>query len=467
MSPSKPSTTESAAAPLALVVDDEAEHGDALAGVLARHGFQVRRTSSVSELQRLPGEIRFRVAFITIECAGENGLTLLEDPRLSGATEILLMNDRDEHALVSRGMANGATYFFCKPFDPAFIDGLAADLAAEERARARPPALTTPMDQFGLLRGGSEPMRTLYRVMRKVAPTDASVLLLGESGTGKELVARTLHMMSHRSAADFVPVNCAAIPGELFESELFGHERGSFSGAVRQHQGYFERAHGGTLFLDEITEMPVELQAKLLRVLEQGRFRRVGGEQDLRSDARIIAASNRDPDRAMGDGRLREDLYYRLARFPLTLPPLRVRAGDVGGLARVFLGELNREHGAAIGITDEAIAKLEAYHWPGNVRELRSVLERAFILANDTIGADQLRGLDGAAGAAAEAETAETGNEAQSFRVSATASVAETEKRLILAALKAFDGDKPAAARSLGISLKTLYNRLNEYAGTD
>jgi transcriptional regulator with PAS, ATPase and Fis domain len=282
------------------------------------------------------------------------------------------------------------------------------------------------------------------------------VLLIGESGTGKELVAQSLHMMSNRAERELLAMNCAAIPEDLFESELFGHEKGAFSGAVRQHRGFFERAHQGTLFLDEITEMPVELQAKLLRVLELGGYRRVGGETDLQSDVRIIASTNRIPEEAIADGLLREDLYYRVARFPLWIPPLRDRGSDIIGLAQFFLNELNVEYDTSITLSEAAIEKIAGYHWPGNVRELRSVIERAYIMANEQIDLSHLKGLD-----------AEPGASGGVLQIAATATVEDAQRRLILAALEAHDGDKPAAARSLGISLKTLYNRLNQYADDD
>jgi transcriptional regulator with PAS, ATPase and Fis domain len=259
-------------------------------------------------------------------------------------------------------------------------------------------------------------------------------------------------MLSPRTEQAFVAMNCAAIAKELFESELFGHEKGAFSGAIQRHEGFFERAQGGTLFLDEITEMPIGLQAKLLRVLELGEFRRVGGKEVLHSDARIIAATNRPPQDAIEEGLLREDLYFRVARFPLSIPPLRERGEDIEGLTLFFLNELNQANDTGITIHQAAIDRIKAYGWPGNVRELRSVLEQAYILANEEIEVDHLKGLD-------------EGVESDEYiRVPATASVGEAERKLIFAALERHDGDKTAAAKSLGISLKTLYNRLNEYA---
>lgn len=443
--------------PNALILDDDAAHSAALSAVLKRHGFEVMAFDTVADARSVGEGAAVIVAFVSLHCKDESGLELLGHPALAGAKEIMLMNAVDEPELVNRGISAGATYFFCKPFDTEFIDSILTDLAAEEASHADAGELEPPIDQFGLLRGGSAPMRRLFRIMRKVAPSDASVLLTGESGTGKELVAQSLHMFSERAQGEFVAMNCAAVPKDLFESELFGHEKGSFSGAVRRHVGLFERSHNGTLFLDEITEMPSELQAKLLRVLELGQFRRVGGEEDLFSNARIIAATNRDPEQAIADGDLREDLYFRIARFPLWIPPLRERGSDIRGLAGFFLNELNDSHETSVGISEAALERIEAYAWPGNVRELRSVLERAYILANDDIESDHLKGLDDGPELAVD----------DYIRVPATATVEEAERKLILAALESHRGDKPAAAASLGISLKTLYNRLNDYAADD
>jgi DNA-binding NtrC family response regulator len=447
--------------PFALILDDDVGHGARLSEAVAGHGFEVVVFDDLAAAQALSADRRISIAFITLHCQGSSSLELLGHPALAEANEVILMSSVDEPDLVNRGIAAGATYFFRKPFDPEFINPLLADLAAEEHASASGRDLDYPIDQFGLLRGGSSPMRRLFRTMRKVAGSDTSVLLIGESGTGKELVAQSLHLFSPRAGGEFVAMNCAAIPEELFESELFGHEKGAFSGAIRRHQGYFERSHGGTLFLDEITEMPIELQAKLLRVLELGQFRRVGGEEDQHSDARIIAATNRDPDVAIAEGLLREDLYFRIARFPLRIPPLRDRGSDIRGLTSYFLNELNSQNETAIGISEEALEKICGYPWPGNVRELQSVLEQAYILANEQIEPEHLKGLD------EDGEASSDYTSSDYIRVPATATVEEAEKKLILAALDSHGGDKQAAADSLGISLKTLYNRLNDYAASD
>jgi DNA-binding NtrC family response regulator len=315
------------------------------------------------------------------------------------------------------------------------------------------------LSRYGALYGNSRPMKKLYQMIKKVAPTDATVLLVGESGTGKELVANTIHQISPRKSKPFLAINCGAIPANLIEAELFGYERGSFTGANRMHRGYFERAHDGTLLLDEITEMTPELQVKLLRVLETGTFTRVGGDQDMTVRVRVIAATNRQPQAAVADGQLREDLMYRLSVFPIELPPLRERGEDIELLARHFLDVLNQEHDTEKRLSEEAVRILNSHSWPGNVRELQNVIQRAYILADDVVEIDGL-----IKPAAAPAPL--VGNRLQ-FAVGTP--LAEAEKHMIFAALEHYDGNKKKTAEALGLSLKTLYNRLSEYraAGSD
>jgi DNA-binding NtrC family response regulator len=283
-------------------------------------------------------------------------------------------------------------------------------------------------------------------------------LITGESGTGKDVVARAIHECSRHRRGPFVPVNCGAIAAALMESEFFGHERGSFTGAHRRHVGYFERAHRGTLFLDEITEMPLELQVKLLRVLEGGSFVRVGGEAPIAVDVRVLAASNRNVVTALSQGTLREDLYYRLRVFELELPPLRDRADDVAPLVSHFLAQLELGEGMQKDITPDALRVLESYPWPGNVRELRNVVHAAFLLAGPTIDVDALpdQVLSG------RAPVSRWGDDS-AIRVAVGTPLADVERRLIVATLRQCDGHKRKAAELLGISLKTLYNRVHEY----
>jgi two-component system response regulator AtoC len=314
----------------------------------------------------------------------------------------------------------------------------------------------------GPLIGTSQPMQRVYELIGRVACTGARVLISGETGTGKEVVAQMIHSLSRRSKGPFLALNCGAVASTLIESELFGHERGSFTGAERMHKGYFERAHGGTLFLDEITEMPADLQIRLLRVLETSAVGRVGGTETLKLDVRIIAATNQRPEQAVAAGRLRQDLLYRLNVFPIAMPALRERGDDVCLLADQFLSELNAAEGTAKKFTAACRPRLRRHSWPGNVRELRNVVDRAFILAGESAAVDclplpALRNV----GSGASPVTDEVG--ALSLVTRVGTSLAEAERRIILATLDHVGGSKPKAAQTLGISLKTLYNRLREY----
>lgn len=310
-----------------------------------------------------------------------------------------------------------------------------------------------------LLDGVTHQSKAMQRVVAEVArvsPTSATVLITGESGSGKEIVARAIHQQSSRSGQSFVPVNCGAIAPQLIESELFGHEKGSFTGAVKSHRGVFEQANGGTLFLDEITEMPVELQVKLLRVLETQRFVRVGSDREQRTDVRIIAATNRHPEEEVEVGNLRADLLYRLQVFPIELPPLRHRKEDICHLARYFLDDLNLENGTRKSFSEEAFRQLEQYTWPGNIRELKNAVHRAYIMADRRITPAELPD-EVARPARAVRKRGDT------LTVDIGTSVAEVERSLIFATLEQCGGCKGKAADILGVSMKTLYNRLRSY----
>ncbi len=310
---------------------------------------------------------------------------------------------------------------------------------------------------FGRLYGSSPAMRAVYQMVDRVAPTEASVLLIGESGTGKELVANAIHDESACRAGAFVAINCGAFSANLIEAELFGYERGAFTGAVRSHRGCFERASGGTLFLDEITEMPLELQIKLLRALETGCFYRVGGEQEQSVNVRIIAATNRDPNQAVAQGRLREDLLYRLAVFPLPLPPLRARGPDIELLAQHFLDELNAAAGSAKSFSESAREFLNRHGWPGNVRELKNAVQRAFIMAETEVNFDRSEQVPVALRDKAAVPTG------GSLQFAIGTPLETIEREVIVATLEHCRGRKRETAQLLGVSLKTLYNRLNEY----
>jgi two-component system response regulator AtoC len=304
--------------------------------------------------------------------------------------------------------------------------------------------------------GNSPEMRKVHDAIRQVAPEKATVLIVGETGTGKELAAHALHHLSPRHEALFVAVNCAAIPADMLESELFGHVRGAFTGAVKDRTGKFELADGGTLFLDEITEMPVSLQAKLLRALQEGVIERLGGHRPISVDLRVVAATNRDPQQAVREGLLREDLYYRLNVFRLDLPPLRDRRDDIPQLARHFLSR----RGIVIGIGEDALATLQGYDWPGNVRELENVLERAAIVCGGKfINVSHLPADLAVSSGAPDIRSAKLNQE----NLSMPLATEDLEKQLILEALRQTGGNKSRAARLLDISERSLWYKLTRY----
>jgi DNA-binding NtrC family response regulator len=330
---------------------------------------------------------------------------------------------------------------------------------AHARGR-RAAARMTPdgENSFAGMVGRSDVMRQVFVQIERVGPSDTTVTIVGESGTGKELAAQALHDLSPRRQAPFIAVNCGAIPANLAEAEFFGFEKGSFTGAQRQHIGHFERANGGTLFLDEITEMPFELQVKLLRVLETGTISRVGSTEETTVDVRVIAATNRDPLQAVHEGRLREDLYYRLTVFPLRLPALRERGDDVTLIAQAFLDSLNAKYGTHKRFSDTALATMRAASWPGNVRELRNSVERAYILAENEVTLD--------CPVHTSAAAIRVGPDG-CLRVPLGSTVAQAEREMILATIHHCGGSKRKAADVLGISLKTVYNKLAEYGAEE
>jgi DNA-binding NtrC family response regulator len=314
-----------------------------------------------------------------------------------------------------------------------------------------------PRAAAGPLLGLSAAMQEVFRLIERVGPTEASVLLTGESGSGKELAAQSIHDRSLRRGGAFLAINCGAIPAGLIEAELFGYEKGSFAGAVRAHAGVFERADGGTLLLDEITEMPLEMQTRLLRVLETRRFYRVGANVELSTDVRVIAASNRCPLQAVRSGQLREDLLYRLAVFPIELPPLRSRGNDVDLLAGHFLDELNAQAGTHKQLTAHSRMTLKQHSWPGNVRELRNCIERAFILGDQTLELAPLI-------QSPSSNRAPGADDRERLEIRVGSRIHDMERSLIEATLDYFQGNKRRAADALGCSLKTLYNKLNGYS---
>ncbi len=438
-----------------IIADTDHQHSSALSALIEEVGFNCLTCKTIDELKdTLNNSNNVEFAFLSLDLIQVDSFGLLEHPRLIDA-DIAIIHSKDDPIAASAAIKQGATYFFCKPLNFEFITDLLSDLMRELSTLEENKGSehnTCSLDQFGLLRGSSKAMYKLYRTLRKVASTEASVLLIGESGTGKELAAQTIHQQSERCNNPFVAMNCGAIPPELVESELFGHEKGSFSGADKKRTGYFEQAAGGTLFLDEIGEMPMDTQVKFLRVLEAGNFRRVGGERNIHSDVRIIAATNRDPLEAINQGLLRKDLYFRIAQFPLYMPPLRNRGNDIVGLAQFFLNKLNEENGTQKYISDNYKRLMGEYSWPGNVRELKSVLERAYILASEVLDTEHFPN-----------EQMDFEDNDNYLRVPVGSSLEDAEKKLIFVTLDATDGNKKKTADQLGVSLKTLYNKLNSY----
>jgi two-component system, NtrC family, response regulator AtoC len=439
--------------PRALIVDDDPEITTVLTELVEREGFAVTSASSLAQAREEIGATVPDIVLVDIHLPDGSGLELLEGLGPS-APEVVLITGQASVDTAVDALRRGAADYLTKPVDFPRLKMVLGNVARTLEMKHEIGALRTElrrMGRFGALVGASPVMQKVYDLIGRVARTEASILLTGETGTGKEVVAQTIHALSRRSKKPFVPVDCGAISPTVIESELFGHERGSFTGADRQHKGYFERAHTGTLFLDEITEMPVELQVKLLRVLETSDVLRVGADKPINIDVRIIAATNRRPEEAVAAGKLREDLLYRLNVFPIPLPPLRERGDDVERLAEHFLGELNAVEGKSKQLTPAARERLLRHNWPGNLRELKNVIHHAFIVADRDLGLEDL------------GETAGGNRPSQSLTMPVGGPLADAERRLILAALDQFDGDKKKVASALRISVATLYTRLNEY----
>jgi DNA-binding NtrC family response regulator len=445
----------------ALVVDDDPTFQGALAELVRDEGFSVETVGTLADARSSLQAGSPDVVLLDVGLPDGSGLDFLRE--LDGGTgaEIVLITGNASVDSAVDAIRHGASDYLTKPADVARLQSVLVNVVRRRALKGEIGSLRRELrtlGRFGALIGGSAPMQACYDLIGRVAPTDATVLITGESGTGKELAAETIHRLSARKEFPFVALNCGAVAPTLLESELFGHERGSFTGAARVHRGYFERANGGTLFLDEITEMPIESQVRLLRVLETSRVIRVGGEDEIPVDIRVIAATNRPPEEALAEGKLRDDLLYRLGVFPIRMPPLRDRGPDISLLAEHFLAELNQADGSMKRFTRDALARLRRHAWPGNVRELRNAVQRAMILADDDIDADHLP--------LPQAPMADCGPDAM-MRIAIGTTVAEAERRLILATLADHRGNKDRTARTLGISLKTLYNKLKRYHDTD
>jgi len=444
----------------ALVVEDDAGLRDSLSLLVAREGYDVRHAANRNDARKLLAESYPDVVLLDLGLPDGDGLELLHDEELAARSEIIVMTGNATVESAVEALREGSMDYLTKPIDIARLRSILAAVARTREHKAEVRDLRDELrhlGRFGRLVGRSPVMQNIYDLAARVAPTEASVLLTGESGTGKELAAETIHLLSRRRAGPFLGVNSSAVSSTLIESELFGHERGSFTGADARRRGYFEEASGGTLFLDEVVDMPLELQAKLLRVLETGTVLRVGASDVIQVDVRVIAATNRDPAKAVREGALREDLYYRLNVFPIKMPPLREREGDVELLADYFLEAVNGRDRTQKRWSPEARAKLGAHGWPGNVRELKNAVERAAILADAVIGPEliPIAGGDGHPPAPSSPGPV--------LQVPIGSSLEDAERRLILATLAQLGGDKRRTAETLGIGLKTLYTRLNLY----
>lgn len=429
--------------PTILILDDEPDFASSAAELARLAGYDVHLAQSVAQARELLRGPCMDLMLLDLTLPDGSALDLIDQVDLSRHGRVVIVTGNPTIESAARAVSSPVVEYLIKPLRPSRFERLLREVARRGEERGSEPA------GLDSLLGDSPAMTDLRQVLQRVAPSDATVLLSGESGTGKEVVARAIHVLSGRTG-DFVAVNCGAIAPDLLASQLFGHERGSFTGAGQRHAGFFEQAAGGTLFLDEIGEMPKALQVYLLRVLETGQVRRVGGSQLIDTPVRVVAATNREPLAAVSEGVLREDLYYRLADFPITLAPLRARGGDVVLLARMFIERLNVAYGASKRLDTRCIPDLMRHGWPGNVRELRSAVQRAYLLERSSEVA--VRPGNGMRTVWAETDTSIT------FAVGTT--FAEMERRMLLKTLAWCDNDKTATARALGISVRTVHNQL-------
>ncbi|HEY1243029.1 MAG TPA: sigma-54 dependent transcriptional regulator [Bryobacteraceae bacterium] len=447
-----------------LIVEDDAEQRNDLAEIVAALGFQVATASDGQEALRKLASFPASVILSDLVMPCGDGVELLKELSARGdrTPTIVLTGFGSIEQAISIVHDLKAFWFVEKPVQPGVLRALLERAIQQNQLVEETELLARQLSYQGVLGelvGDSPHMRQIFSLIRQVAPTTASVLITGESGTGKELVARAIHRLSPRAGGPFIAVNCAALPESLMESELFGHEKGAFTGAVERRAGCFERAQNGTLLLDEIGEMPIGTQAKLLRVIEESKVRRLGGASDIPISVRVLAATNHSPEKAIQNKLLREDLYYRLNVFHISLPALRERKQDIGPISAALIRDLNKKHGCRVThLSPEVLQRFEEYSWPGNVRELRNFVERAVILAGQ--GEVQLRHLPNTLvpqpeRAAPQAEGV--------LQVSVGARMKEVEEAYIKLVLKHTEHNRKRAAEILDIGLHTLYNKLRAY----
>jgi DNA-binding NtrC family response regulator len=449
-----------------LIVEDEVNERTGLAELVTSWGYRTETAQDGVEALEKAERWTPSIVITDLKMPRMGGLDLLK--KLGERTEkmaVILVTAQGTIDSAVEAMRIGAYDYLTKPIDTQRLRSMLQNAAALVGTRAELESTRRKLrdsGSLGQLRGASRKMQEIFRLIDLVAPSTASVLITGASGTGKELVARTIHQLSPRRDRTFVAINCAAIPETLIESEIFGHEKGAFTGAVERRTGCFELAEGGTILLDEIGEMPIATQAKLLRVLEDHKLRRLGSKVETSVDVRVLAATNKVPDDAVAAGELRSDLYYRLNVFNIHMPPLREHKEDVPDLVNLLISEMNAKHNRKIAAVSEAVMNLfNNYTWPGNVRELRNTIERAIIVCDG--GIIETRHLPPGFGHAILRTSA---HDPDAIRLGVGTTVGEAEKMLILKTLESTSNNKTRAAEILGISLKTLHNKLKEYSGT-
>ncbi|MGM0575021.1 MAG: sigma-54-dependent transcriptional regulator [Myxococcota bacterium] len=447
----------------ALVVEDDADAREALSALLEAHGFRATPAETLAEARaRLDEGHAADLIMLDLGLPDGDGMELLGDIEdLPGRRAVIVLTGERRLERAVEAMRSGAFDYLPKPLSPEALEIALQRLEWFFESTEAQRNLRRQLARAGRFQGmvgRSRAMQEVYALVERVAPSRLPVFVRGESGTGKELLARAVHDLSPRKRRPFVAINCGAIPASLVESELFGHERGAFTGATARHDGVFRQADGGTLFLDELPEMPQDTQVKLLRVLESGTVRRVGGREDLPVDVRIVSATNRHPEEAVREGLLREDLFFRLHVVPVTLPPLRERRADVPLLAETFLEAATEETGTPVAsLTPAAVEALKAWHWPGNVRELRNVMARAALLSGGEPITPAHLGLPAAPSPTAAGGPARSPGDA--IRVPVGATLREAERLVVEAYLERFRGHRARTARALGITPKTLYNK--------
>lgn len=451
-----------------LIVEDEPHALTGLAELVAGWGYRTETArDGVEALDKVlvwqPG-----IVITDLKMPRMDGLDLLE--RLSDLKQnqaVIVLTAQGSIQAAVDAMKLGAYDFIQKPVDPVRLRQILSNACRQRETEQELEVTRRKLRETGVLGslvGSSKKMQEVFAMIERIAPSNVSVLITGESGTGKELVARTLHSLSPRKNRPFVAVNCAAIPETLIESEIFGHEKGAFTGAMERRAGCFELAEEGTLLLDEIGEMPIGTQAKLLRVLEERTLRRLGSKIESPVDVRVLAATNKNPGEAVTDGHLRADLFYRLNVFNIHMPPLREHKDDIPAIVESMIQDMNRKHDRRIsGVDAGMLRQLMAFDWPGNVRELRNTVERAVVLGGE--GLLEVRHLPPGFGAVAE-KVSEVPDQGNAVRIEIGSTIDEAERQLILKTLESHGNNKTRAAETLGISLKTLHNKLKEYGTT-